>query len=379
MAAVGLIPDYKMVANDANSVRRHMTALVEYIKEMRIALQEINSHSYNNFMLRVGVNVGAVVAGVIGARKPQYDIWGNTVNVASRMDSTGIPGYTQVTQEVVDSLQGSHFEFRCRGTIKVKGKGDMVTYFLCDSPNTGLNGEIRNAMISNHTLIPPTTQTPPSNQQLHPTEYYQKQSQFKDNNYHNNINSSYNNISEMQPLQTQNRFKFNKPQNHLSNIQENGVLYNNVNHNGSLNKPPPIVTRALQQPSHSHRHHLQSQHSFPQYHQPHQIHHQQQPGMMVIRENFNIIENPNINLNNIGGGAVASAAVGTGHGQYLLRQHSNVCATSLENMNVNGRNQFGNNIGGCNGNNNNNSSYNSCRENEPLLNSSSMAKVGLLF
>lgn len=66
-----------------------------------------------HFSFFVGVNVGPVVAGVIGARKPQYDIWGNTVNVASRMDSTGIPGYTQVTQEVVDSLQGSHFEFRC--------------------------------------------------------------------------------------------------------------------------------------------------------------------------------------------------------------------------------------------------------------------------
>lgn len=125
---------------DQNSIRRHMTALVEYVKAMRMSLQEINSHSYNNFMLRVGklknyyisssafskflelnesnllivlgINIGPVVAGVIGARKPQYDIWGNTVNVASRMDSTGIPGYTQVTQEVVDSLQGSHFEFK---------------------------------------------------------------------------------------------------------------------------------------------------------------------------------------------------------------------------------------------------------------------------
>ena len=112
-----------------------------------------------------GLNIGPVVAGVIGARKPQYDIWGNTVNVASRMDSTGIPGYTQVTQEVVDSLQGSHFEFRfdllkqnmrstnfhfifysrCRGQINVKGKGDMVTYFLWDYANN--NGEVRNAML----------------------------------------------------------------------------------------------------------------------------------------------------------------------------------------------------------------------------------------
>jgi len=112
MAAVGLIPDLKMNQNDMHSTRRHMTALMEFIKALRLTLQNINENSYNNFMLRVGVNIGPVVAGVIGARKPQYDIWGNTVNVASRMDSTGIPGYTQVTQEVVDSLQGSHFEFR---------------------------------------------------------------------------------------------------------------------------------------------------------------------------------------------------------------------------------------------------------------------------
>jgi Adenylate cyclase, family 3 (some proteins contain HAMP domain) len=56
---------------------------------MREKLQCINENSYNSFMLRVGVNIGPVVAGVIGARKPQYDIWGNTVNVSSRMDSTG--------------------------------------------------------------------------------------------------------------------------------------------------------------------------------------------------------------------------------------------------------------------------------------------------
>lgn len=112
MAAVGLIPEHKMLPSDSNSTRRLMTSLIEFIKAMRATLKNINDNSYNNFLLRVGVNVGAVVAGVIGARKPQYDIWGNTVNVASRMDSQGIPGYTQVTQEVVDSLQGSHFEFK---------------------------------------------------------------------------------------------------------------------------------------------------------------------------------------------------------------------------------------------------------------------------
>lgn len=64
------------------------------------------------------------------------------------MDSTGIAGYTQVTQEVVDSLQGSHYEFRCRGQIKVKGKGEMVTFFFCDQ---AMNGEVRGTMLPSFT------------------------------------------------------------------------------------------------------------------------------------------------------------------------------------------------------------------------------------
>ena len=113
-----------------SSANAALTQLVEYVFALREKLANLNEHSYNNFMLRVGMNVGPVVAGVIGARKPQYDIWGNTVNVASRMDSTGLPNHTQVTEEVFVILKHLPYEFTLRGEVKVKGKGNMTTYFL---------------------------------------------------------------------------------------------------------------------------------------------------------------------------------------------------------------------------------------------------------
>ncbi|XP_063987418.1 adenylate cyclase type 6 isoform X2 [Diachasmimorpha longicaudata] len=69
---------------------KHVTAMADYALRIRDQLAYVNEHSFNNFKMRVGINIGPVVAGVIGARKPQYDIWGNAVNVASRMDSTGV-------------------------------------------------------------------------------------------------------------------------------------------------------------------------------------------------------------------------------------------------------------------------------------------------
>ncbi|XP_063359343.1 Ca(2+)/calmodulin-responsive adenylate cyclase-like isoform X4 [Cydia amplana] len=142
MAAVGLIPEKKML--DDASTRKHMATLVEFVFAMRDKLKDINDNSYNNFMLRVGLNVGPVVAGVIGARKPQYDIWGNTVNVASRMDSTGLPNHTQVTEEVHHYLKDLPYQFVCRGKVKVKGKGEMTTYFLTDRATSG-NGTINHS------------------------------------------------------------------------------------------------------------------------------------------------------------------------------------------------------------------------------------------
>lgn len=70
--------------------------MIDFAIAMRQRLDEVNKHSFNSFGLRVGVTCGPLVCGVIGARKPVFDIWGNTVNEASRMDSTGEVGKIQV-------------------------------------------------------------------------------------------------------------------------------------------------------------------------------------------------------------------------------------------------------------------------------------------
>jgi class 3 adenylate cyclase len=79
--------------------------------------------------LRIGLDSGPVVAGVIGRRRFSYDLWGDTVNTASRMQTSGIPGCIQVTERTRDLL-GERYLFRERGRIQVKGKGQMRTYFL---------------------------------------------------------------------------------------------------------------------------------------------------------------------------------------------------------------------------------------------------------
>ncbi|PNI38521.1 ADCY2 isoform 4 [Pan troglodytes] len=108
----------------------HIGTMVEFAFALVGKLDAINKHSFNDFKLRVGINHGPVIAGVIGAQKPQYDIWGNTVNVASRMDSTGVLDKIQVTEETSLVLQTLGYTCTCRGIINVKGKGDLKTYFV---------------------------------------------------------------------------------------------------------------------------------------------------------------------------------------------------------------------------------------------------------
>ncbi|XP_060636097.2 adenylate cyclase type 4 [Anolis sagrei] len=131
MAATGL----NMAAGqdnqqDVDRSYTHLGTMVEFAMALVAKLDIINKHSFNSFKLRVGMNHGPVVAGVIGAQKPQYDIWGNTVNVASRMESTGVLGKIQVTEETAKSLETLGYACCLRGVIKVKGKGQLRTYFV---------------------------------------------------------------------------------------------------------------------------------------------------------------------------------------------------------------------------------------------------------
>ncbi len=88
---------------------------------------------------RVGIHCGPVVAGVIGTKKFTYDVWGDTVNVASRMESLGVAGRVQVSQAVMERLQGT-YAFEDRGLVDVKGKGRAHTYFLGEAVVSGAFG-----------------------------------------------------------------------------------------------------------------------------------------------------------------------------------------------------------------------------------------------
>ncbi|NWW24980.1 ADCY8 cyclase, partial [Falcunculus frontatus] len=139
MAVSGLSPEKQQCEDKWG----HLCALADFSIALNESIQEINKHSFNNFELRIGkhgsntrvkMGHGSVVAGVIGAKKPQYDIWGKTVNLASRMDSTGVSDRIQVPEETYLILKDRGFAFDYRGEIYVKGiseqEGKIKTYFL---------------------------------------------------------------------------------------------------------------------------------------------------------------------------------------------------------------------------------------------------------
>ncbi|XP_065189891.1 adenylate cyclase type 8-like isoform X1 [Sycon ciliatum] len=130
-------PTYMLVAGLHDPTGQHcaVSVLAMLAHDMNAAIDEINANAFNNFTLRIGLHTGSLVSGVIGARKPLFDIWGDTVNLASRMESTGINGKVQVTVQTGDVLRRRGFKLVDRGEIMVKGKGLMRTQFITEWPS----------------------------------------------------------------------------------------------------------------------------------------------------------------------------------------------------------------------------------------------------
>lgn len=124
------IGDAYMVASGLPTASNdHAVRLASFALDLQQAVREFNDAEGVEITVRVGMNSGPVVAGVIGSKRLIYDLWGDTVNVASRMESHGVPGRIQVTEATATLLAG-HFEFEAPTKLKVKGLGDMPAYLL---------------------------------------------------------------------------------------------------------------------------------------------------------------------------------------------------------------------------------------------------------
>jgi class 3 adenylate cyclase len=124
------IGDAYMVVGGIPTFRSdHAEAIAEMAIGMQQEVAKFNAQHNAELSLRIGINTGPVVAGVIGTKKFIYDLWGDAVNTASRMESHSLPGCIQVTQSTYQSLRDKYL-LEERGVIHVKGKGEMTTYFL---------------------------------------------------------------------------------------------------------------------------------------------------------------------------------------------------------------------------------------------------------
>ena len=146
------IGDAYMVAAGVPSPRPdHARALALMALDMVDAMRSRDGVRHLDLELRVGINSGPVVAGVIGRKRFLYDLWGDAVNTASRMESSGTPGRIQITRATYE-LIGDEFVCEPRGTIPIKGKGEMETWYLIERRTTAAMDPEGRAVASLETL-----------------------------------------------------------------------------------------------------------------------------------------------------------------------------------------------------------------------------------
>ena len=121
--------------SQADTERLDWKILTGSLQDMQKAIADFNQETEKNLSIRIGIHTGLVVAGVIGLKKFACDLWGDTVNTASRMESHGIAGKIQVSEATYDRLK-KNYNFEEGGAITIKGKGEMITYLLLGQKNS---------------------------------------------------------------------------------------------------------------------------------------------------------------------------------------------------------------------------------------------------
>jgi len=120
---------YMVAAGVPTLIKNHAEKLANFALDFKICLAEFNQKNNQSLRMRIGINSGPIVAGVIGKSRFIYDLWGDCVNTAARMESHGMAEEIHISEHTY-KLIADKFEFESRGVIEVKGKGPMPTYFL---------------------------------------------------------------------------------------------------------------------------------------------------------------------------------------------------------------------------------------------------------